>query len=190
MMGQKELCSVCNGKGNTLKDNDKCGDCNGAKIINEKKVIKVDVEKGAPDGCRYNFYGEGNEKEGMEIGDVHVEIFLENKTKFERKGADLATSVDITIIEALTKFEIPLKHLDGRTIYIRKKKDEIIQPGTIKTINECGLPFHQAPYRHGNLYISFNVVIPTLDKEVQEKLSEVSFIIITLSFLLIVLIGV
>lgn len=178
MMQQKVKCPACSGTGSTLKEEDKCDDCNGLKIINEKKIITVDIEKGAPDGCRYNFSGEGNEKPEFETGDVHVEIFLENKSRFERKGADLATTLDITVIEALTHFEIELTHLDGRTIYIRNKKGEVVQPGSIKTLKDCGLPFHGSPYKHGNLYISFNVTMPVVSKEVQESLVEVSLLIL------------
>ena len=173
LMQQKVKCMVCNGKGNILFDEDKCGDCDGKRIINDKKILNVEVEKGAPDGKRYNFQGEGNDKDGYETGDVHVELFLENKTRFERKGADLATTIQISIIEALTNFEIELIHLDGKPIYIRNK--EIIQPGTIKTIKDCGLPFYGKPFNYGNLYISFVVAFPKVDKDTQEKLLEVYF---------------
>ena len=173
MMQSAADCSACGGKGTTISEDDKCGECKFTKLTADKKILIVEVEKGAPDGCRYTFSGEGNEKPGFEVGDVNVEIFLENKTKFERKGADLATTIDITIIEALTQFEIELKHLDGRTIYIQNKKGEVIQPGVVKTVKEAGLPFHGSPYKFGNLYVSFNVTMPKLEKEAQDALLEV-----------------
>lgn len=167
-------CNACDGTGKCISESDKCEDCKGSKKIQEKKNLIIEVEKGTPDGYKYKFQGEGNEVKGFEIGDVHVEIFLENKTKFERKGADLATTIDISIIEAFTKFEISLKHLDGREIYIQNSKGEIIQPGTVKTIRDAGMPFHNKPFSHGNLYVSFNVIIPKINEASQLELLEVS----------------
>ena len=165
-------CNACEGKGKCASPSDICLDCNGKKIIPTKKKLRVEVEKGAPDGCKYKFSGEGNDAFGYETGDVHVELFLENKSIFERKGADLATTIDITVIEALTQFEIELTHLDGRKIYIKNKKGEVIQPGSIKTIYDAGMPFHTTPFKFGNLYISFNVIIPKLEGNNKEKLIE------------------
>lgn len=176
LMQQKALCPGCNGKGTNLQEEDRCQECKGNKIITEKKTIKVDIDKGAPDGHRYNFIGEGNHSPGFEAGDLHVELFLENKTIYERKGADLATTVEITVLQALGGFEIPLKHLDGRTFYIKNKKDEVTQPGTIKTVKECGLPFFGSPLTHGNLYVSFKIAMPKFSTEIQEKLLHVRII--------------
>ena len=174
LMQQKILCPGCNGKGNTLQEEDKCLECKGSKIIKEIKIISVDIDKGAPDGCRYNFTGEGNQNPGMEVGDLHVELFLEDKSIYERKGADLATTVDIDVVQSLGGFEIELKHLDGRSFYISNKPGEVTQPGTIKTIKDLGLPFYGSPLSYGNLYVSFNVVMPKVSKEISEKLLEVS----------------
>ncbi len=179
LMQSKELCSGCSGTGSTLREDDKCTDCKGTQITNEKATIKVDIDKGAPDGCRYKFQGEGNDKVNYESGDVHVEIFFENKTMFQRKGADLFTTLDISIVDAFSEnFEYKLKHLDGRYIFIKSKNKEVIQPGSIKCLKDCGLPFYKSPYKFGNLYVSFNIVMPTLEKELQDKVSEVSLIYI------------
>ena len=75
-------CISCNGKGKCVSQNDYCLDCNGKRILQIKKFLKVEVEKGTPDGHKYKFLKEGNEAIGYEAGDVHVEIFLENKTLF------------------------------------------------------------------------------------------------------------
>lgn len=165
-------CISCNGKGKCVSPTDVCQDCNGKRILPTKKHLKVEVEKGTPDGHKYKFQKEGNEAIGYETGDVHVEIFLENKTLFERRGADLATTIEISLIEALTKFEIELTHLDGRKIYIKSKEGEIIQPGTVKTVYDAGMPFFTTPFKFGNLYISFNVIIPSLNQENKNDLLE------------------
>ncbi len=96
--------------------------------------MKVDIDKGAKDGKRYTFQGESDEAPGVESGDVIVEIMIEKHKKFLRKGADLVYSADISLLEALTGFELVINHLDGRSIIITSKKGEIIKPGNVKCL--------------------------------------------------------
>jgi DnaJ-class molecular chaperone len=55
------ICDVCNGLGEEILESDKCKKCLGEKSIQEKKEINVKIDKGAPDGQRYTFHGEGHE---------------------------------------------------------------------------------------------------------------------------------
>ena len=49
-----------------------CKVCNGKKIKKESKVIKVEVDKGAPNEEKYTKHGEGDEVPDAEAGDVIV----------------------------------------------------------------------------------------------------------------------
>lgn len=51
-----------------------CKTCKGAKTIVEKTKLKVEVDKGAPNGDKYIKHGEGNEAPGLETGDLVVII--------------------------------------------------------------------------------------------------------------------
>lgn len=157
---QTVQCPDCNGEGSVIKEKDKCPDCKGEKVKRLPKTLEVDIDKGAPDGKRYLFAGESDEVPGVEAGDVVVEILVQKHKKFQRKGADLVYNADITLLEALTGFEILVEHLDGRKIIVKNKPGEIIKPGVLKTVKECGMPFFDAPYKFGNLYINFNIVFP------------------------------
>ena len=131
------------------------------------------LDKGAPDGKRYKFEGEADEIPGVQAGDVIIEITIKKHKKFVRKGADLLYNADITLLEALTGFEMVITHLDGREILVRTKPGAIIKPGVLKTVHECGMPFFESPYRFGNLYINFNIVFPSsLDEEQMKGLKE------------------
>lgn len=182
VMQQKSKCNICNGEGKFIKSEDYCKKCKGKKKLDDVKLLLVEIEKGVSDGHRYKFNKEGNEIAGYETGDIIVELFLENKTVFKRKGADLITSIDITIIEAFTPFEICLTHLDSTKIYIqhcfdiKDKKNlcnNVIQPGSIKTVKDAGMPFFTNSSKYGNLHIFFNVVIPKLDNNIKFKISDV-----------------
>ena len=98
-----------------------------------------------------------------------VEINIKKHKKFIRKGGNLLYNADITLLEALTGFEIVITHLDGREVLIRTKQNEIIKPGVLKTVHDCGMPFFESPYRFGNLYINFNILFPKSIDEEQSK---------------------
>jgi DnaJ family protein A protein 2 len=173
---QTVQCPDCKGEKTIIKDKDKCTACKGEKVKRLEKTLEIDVDKGAPDGKRYVFPGESDEVPGSEAGDVVVEILIQKHKKFHRKGADLVYSADITLLEALTGFELLIEHLDGRKIIVKSKPGEIIKPGLLKTVKECGMPFFDAPYKFGNLYINFNIVFPEkLDVDQKDKLFKVKF---------------
>jgi len=171
---QTVQCSDCGGEGTSIKEKDKCGECKGQKVIQKAKTIEVDLDKGAPDGKRYTFVGESDEFPGVEAGDVQVEIMVEKHKKFIRKGADLVYTADITLMEALTGFKMVVTHLDDRKVLIQSKQGDIIKPGVLKTVRECGMPFFEGGYKFGNLYIAFNIVFPEkLDKNQAEAMTKV-----------------
>ena len=122
-------CPDCKGEGSVIKEKDKCKDCKGEKATQKKKLLEVEIEKGANDGKRYTFKGESDELPDVEPGDIIIEVMLEKHAKFIRKGADLVYNVDITLLEALTGFKIVVEHLDGRKVLISSKDGDIIKPG-------------------------------------------------------------
>ena len=103
-----------------------------------------------------------------------VEIVIDKHKSFIRKGADLVYTANISLVEALSGFKIVVSHLDERKILIQNKPGEIIKPGMLKTVRECGLPFFEGGYKFGNLYIAFNIVFPEkLDKNQSEMVLKV-----------------
>jgi len=74
----------------------------------------------------------------------------------------------------LSGFEIIIEHLDKRKIQLKTKPGEVIKPGELKTVKECGMPFFNSPYRFGNLYIQFNIKFPEkVSEEQKTQLSKV-----------------
>lgn len=54
-------CNECKGTGETINDKDRCPQCKGEKVVQEKKVLEVIVEKGMQNGQRITFPGEADE---------------------------------------------------------------------------------------------------------------------------------
>lgn len=144
-------------------------------MLQKQKNLEVQLDKGVPDGHRYTFKGESDEIPDVEPGDVIVEILVDKHKKFTRKGADLVYHADITLIEALGGFELVIEHLDKRKIHVKTKGGEIIKPGELRTVKECGMPFFNSPYRFGNMYVQFNIVFPEkVSEEQKTQLSKVN----------------
>jgi DnaJ-class molecular chaperone len=170
----QQTCDECKGEGTTIKD--KCKECNGEKVKYNTKTKNIDIDKGVPDGHRYSFYGEGDEYPEVDTGDLIIEIFIEKHKDFIRKGADLIYKTEITLLQALTGFSFIINHLNGKKILIKSKEDEIIKPGVLKTVHELGMPFNNAPYKFGNLYLEFDLIFPDkLESDQTTQISEVNF---------------
>jgi len=122
-------CPDCKGEGSVIKEKDKCPVCKAEKVVQSKKLIEVEIEKGAMDGKRYTFAGESDEIPDVEPGDIIIELMQEKHKKFTRKGADLLYNLDITLLEALNGFKIVFEHLDGSRVLIQSKEGDIIKPG-------------------------------------------------------------
>lgn len=54
-------CNECKGTGETISDKDRCSQCKGEKVVQEKKVLEVIVEKGMQNGQKITFPGEADE---------------------------------------------------------------------------------------------------------------------------------
>jgi DnaJ-class molecular chaperone len=66
------VCAECRGDGETMNAADKCKDCKGRKVTQDKKVLEVHIDKGMADGQKIVFSGEGDQIPGVTPGDVVI----------------------------------------------------------------------------------------------------------------------
>jgi DnaJ-class molecular chaperone len=52
---------LCINTGEMINDKDRCGQCKGEKVVQDKKVLEVHVEKGMQNGQKITFQGEADE---------------------------------------------------------------------------------------------------------------------------------
>ncbi|EME79620.1 uncharacterized protein MYCFIDRAFT_212267 [Pseudocercospora fijiensis CIRAD86] len=153
------VCPDCNGEGETIREKDKCKQCNGKKTVIERKVLHVHVDRGVQSGTKIDFRGEGDQTPGAQPGDVQFEIEQKPHPRFQRKGDDLFYHAEIDLLTALAGGAIYIEHLDERWLTVEILPGEVISPGEIKVIRGQGMP----SYRHhdfGNLYVQFEVKFP------------------------------
>lgn len=123
------VCPDCNGEGETIRDRDKCKQCNGKKTIIERKVLHVHVDRGVQSGTKIDFRGEGDQMPGVQPGDVQFEIEQKPHPRFQRKGDDLFFHAEIDLLTALAGGAIYIEHLDDRWLTVEIMPGEIISPG-------------------------------------------------------------
>ncbi|MBA0808831.1 hypothetical protein Gohar_024540, partial [Gossypium harknessii] len=171
-------CNDCKGTGETINDKDRCPQCKGEKVVQEKKVLEVNVEKGMQNGQKITFPGEADEAPDTVTGDIVFVLQQKDHPKFKRKGDDLFVEHTLTLTEALCGFQFILTHLDGRQLLIKTHPGEVVKPVVLmaiirlqmnpvhvfvdqfKAINDEGMPMYQRPFMRGKLYIHFTVDFP------------------------------
>ncbi|KAH9699407.1 Chaperone DNA J 1-like [Citrus sinensis] len=153
-------CNECKGTGETINDKDRCPQCKGDKVVQEKKVLEVIVEKGMQNGQKITFPGEADEAPDTVTGDIVFVLQQKEHPKFKRKGEDLFYEHTLSLTEALCGFQFALTHLDGRQLLIKSNPGEVVKPDSYKAINEEGMPLYQRPFMKGKLYIHFTVEFP------------------------------
>ncbi|KAG6736548.1 hypothetical protein POTOM_060592 [Populus tomentosa] len=153
-------CNECKGTGETISDKDRCPQCKGEKIVPEKKVLEVIVEKGMQNGQKITFPGEADEAPDTVTGDIVFVLQQKEHPKFKRKGDDLFVEHTLPLTEALCGFQFVLTHLDGRQLLIKSNPGEVVKPDSFKAINDEGMPMYKRPFMKGKLYIHFNVDFP------------------------------
>lgn len=55
------VCPDCKGEGSVIKEKDRCKDCGGKKVVQEKKTLEVQIDKGMKHNQKVVFTGEADE---------------------------------------------------------------------------------------------------------------------------------
>lgn len=160
-------CFECQGKGKIIKDNEKCTECGGNKLINQKKKIKTSLRNNMANGEKIVIPEEANHVIGVDMqGDLIIIVDEKPHKTFKRIKNNLYIKKQINLIEALCGLEFVIHHLDGRKLLV--KTVEIIQPNTKKCIKNEGMN------SSGDLIIEFEVVFPkNISEERKEYLQKI-----------------
>lgn len=167
MITQRQtICDRCRGKGETIPDKDLCGSCHGNKVVDETKIITVDIQRGMKWGEALVFYGESDQAPDCVTGDlVFVLQPKDEPSPFKRVGNDIYTTHKVSLLDALTGCRFPITLLDDSTVQLTY--DQIISPGVVLKVPEKGMPIRGRPGEYGDLFVTFEVEFPTklTDKE-------------------------
>lgn len=154
------VCGDCQGEGEQVDVKFRCKQCNGKKVVEEKKVLQVFIEKGMRHGQEIRFSGEGDQGPNIIPGDVVIMLEEKKHEKFSRKGSDLYIKVEVDLLSALAGGEFYVTHLDKRALHVKIPQGTVIVAGMEKEVPGEGMPTYKRPFDKGNLYITFDVQFP------------------------------
>jgi len=166
-------CSKCGGTGTFVDPKDRCPTCQSKKVVPDRKVFNVIIEKGMKKGDSVTFSSEGDQVPGLKLsGDIIIVFDQQRHEKFTRKGAHLLMEKEISLVEALTGFSFELTHLDERPIVISSPPGHVIDPANLYAVVNEGMPVaNTGGTEKGQLVFHFKVRFPTSlsggDKDVQ-----------------------
>ncbi|KAI8058618.1 hypothetical protein BDF22DRAFT_615860 [Syncephalis plumigaleata] len=172
----QSTCDECQGEGEIINSKDRCKDCNGRKVKQERKVLEVHIDKGMRSGQRITFHGEGDQAPGVIPGDVVIVIEEKPHDRFRRRGDDLFYDAKIDLLTALTGGQFAVNHLDNRQLLVSIIPGEVIKPDEVKAVLGEGMPV-QRHHNRGNLYIKFSINFPEPNWTTPEQLQQLEAIL-------------
>ncbi len=126
--------------------------------INAKKV-RITIPAGVYDGQQIKLKGHGNPGvNGGPNGDLYITFNIAEDKDFKREGDNLRTSVDIDLYAAVLGGDITIQTLDG-SVNLKVKPET--QNGTTVRLKGKGFPVYKQEGQSGDLYVTYNVKIPT-----------------------------
>jgi len=155
----QQPCGECDGKGEVINAKDRCKQCSGKKVTNERKFLEVNIDKGMKNGQTITFAQAADEQPGMITGDVVIVVEEKPHEIFRREGNDLFIEAEVDLLTALGGGAFSVQHLDDHALQVVIHPGEVLQHGSLKVIHGQGMP----SYRHhemGDLYARIKVVFP------------------------------
>lgn len=126
----QQTCDECLGNGEIINQKDRCKQCNGKKVVSEKKMLEVHIDKGMKGGQTITFRGESDQAPGVTPGDVIIVVEEKPHDRFVRVENDLNADVELDLLTALGGGQFVIKHLDDRALVVNIPPGEVIKDRT------------------------------------------------------------
>lgn len=137
------------------------------------KNIRIAIPAGIKDGQVIKIPGYGGDGlNGGPQGDLQIEISVQNNTKFKIDNNDLHNTVELDLYKALLGGDLIVDTFDGK---VKLKVAPETQNGTKVKLKGKGLPVYKKEGEFGDLYITYNISLPTnLTEKEKELFTELS----------------
>ena len=137
------------------------------------KNIRLTIPAGVENGQVIKIASHGSPgANGGPNGDLYITFTIANHSKFKREGSNLYASVDLDLYTALLGGEILVDTFDGK---VKLKVAPETLGGTKVKLKGKGFPVYKKENEFGDLYISYQIKLPTnLTEKEKELFTELS----------------
>lgn len=119
--------------------------------------IEARIPAGTTEGQRIRLRGQGESGRGGQAGDLYLVVHYRPDPRFEIRGDDLYTKVDVPLTTAILGGEVPVTTPTGRVMLTIPPET---QNGRIFRLRGQGLPKRGTPLERGDLYAEVTVILP------------------------------
>jgi curved DNA-binding protein len=135
--------------------------------VNGKK-IRITIPAGIENGQTIKIAGHGGQGvNGGPDGDLYITFSISNHSDIKRSGNDLFARVSLDLYTAVLGGDITVDTLNGK---VRLKVPPETQNGTKIKLKGKGFPIYRDEGKFGDLYITYEVKVPTNLNERQKEL--------------------
>ncbi|MDB4347386.1 J domain-containing protein [Bacteroidia bacterium] len=132
------------------------------------KNIRLTIPAGVRNGQIIRIIGHGGEGlNGGPKGDLILKFSIANHTNFKRDKDNLYATTEIDLFKALLGGEITIDTFKGK---VKLKVKPETQSGTRVKLKGKGFPVYKKEDEFGDLYITYNVELPTKLSEKEKEL--------------------
>lgn len=132
------------------------------------KNIRLTFPAGIEDGQVIKIAGQGGQGvNNGPNGDLYITFMIENNTDFKREGDHLYKSVDLDLFTAVLGGDVLIDTFDGKA---KLKIFEGTQSSTKVKLKGKGFPRYKKENEFGDLYITFQIKVPTNLTEKEKEL--------------------
>ncbi len=135
--------------------------------------IRITIPAGVEDGQVIKLRDHGGPgANGGPNGDLYITFVVEPDPVFKRSGNDLYTTIPLDLYTAVLGGEVMVETLDGK---IKLKVKPETQNGIRTRLKGKGFPIYKKEGSSGDLYITYNILIPqNLTHKQKELFTELS----------------
>ncbi len=134
------------------------------------KNIRITIPAGVENGQTIKIAGHGGPGvNGGPGGDLYITFIIADDPRFKRNGSDLYATTKVDLYTAILGGEVTVDTLTGK-VKIKVKPET--QNGTKVKLAGKGLPVYKKESQSGDLYITYDIQVPTNLTEKQKKLFE------------------
>lgn len=132
------------------------------------KNIRLTIPAGVENGQVIKIAGHGSPgANGGPPGDLYITFSIADHPQFKREGSNLYVNVDLDLYTALLGGDVLIETLDGK---VKLKAAPETQSGTKVKLKGKGFPVYKKEGQFGDLYVTYQVKLPTQLSEKEKEL--------------------